>query len=61
MPDRHMDAVSMVDLIETQQPTVAGAVPTIWNDVMNYLLDNPGHDISSLRLVACGARRSRCR
>ncbi|BBZ03061.1 long-chain-fatty-acid--CoA ligase [Mycolicibacterium chitae] len=54
MPDRHMDAVSMVDLIETQQPTVAGAVPTIWNDVMNYLLDNPGHDISSLRLVACG-------
>ncbi len=54
LPDRFMDAASMVDLIETQRPTVAGAVPTIWNDVMNYLESNGGHDISSLRLVACG-------
>jgi fatty-acyl-CoA synthase len=54
LPDRFMDARSMVDLIQTQRPTVAGAVPTIWNDVMHYLGDNPGHDISSLRLVACG-------
>ena len=54
MPDRFMDAASMVNLIETQRPTVAGAVPTIWNDVMNYLDSNGGHDISSLRLVACG-------
>ena len=54
LPDRFMDAASMVDLIETQRPTVAGAVPTIWNDVMNHLDSHPGHDISSLRLVACG-------
>ena len=54
LPDRHMDAKSMVDLIETQRPTVAGAVPTIWNDVMHYLEANPGHDISSLRMVSCG-------
>lgn len=54
LPDRFMDAKSMVDLIETQRPTVAGAVPTIWNDVMHYLDREPGHDISSLRLVACG-------
>jgi fatty-acyl-CoA synthase len=54
LPDRFMDPASMVDLIETQRPTVAGAVPTIWNDVMNYLESNGGHDISSLRLVACG-------
>ena len=54
LPDRFMDAASMVNLIETQRPTVAGAVPTIWNDVMNYLESNGGHDISSLRLVACG-------
>jgi fatty-acyl-CoA synthase len=33
---------------------VAGAVPTIWNDVMHHLDRNPGHDISSLRLVSCG-------
>ena len=54
LPDRFMDAKSLVNLIETQRPTVAGAVPTIWNDVMGYLEREPGHDISSLRLVACG-------
>jgi fatty-acyl-CoA synthase len=54
MTDRFLDAKSLVDLIETQRPTVAGAVPTIWNDVMRYLEKNPGHDISSLRLVGCG-------
>ena len=54
LPDRHLDAASLVHLIETQRPTVAGAVPTIWNDVMNYLDCETGHDISSLRLVVCG-------
>ena len=54
LPERFMDAKSLVNLMETQRPTVAGAVPTIWNDVMNYLEREPGHDISSLRLVACG-------
>lgn len=54
LPDRFMDAKSLVNLIETQRPTVTGAVPTIWNDVMNYLESEPDHDISSLRLVACG-------
>jgi fatty-acyl-CoA synthase len=54
MTDRFLDAKSLVDLIETQRPTLAGAVPTIWNDVMHYLEKNPGRDISSLRLVACG-------
>ncbi len=54
MPDRFMDGASLIDLIETQRPTLAGAVPTIWNDVMHCLEKNPGHDVSSLRLVACG-------
>lgn len=54
MPDRHLDAPSLVRLIEELAPTVAGAVPTIWNDVMHYLDREAGHDISSLRLVACG-------
>ncbi|AFM19935.1 acyl-CoA synthetase (AMP-forming)/AMP-acid ligase II [Mycolicibacterium chubuense NBB4] len=54
LPDRFMDAERLVDLIETQRPTVAGAVPTIWNDVMHHLETNPGHDITSLRLVGCG-------
>ena len=54
LPDRHLDATSLVDMIEKLRPTVAGAVPTIWNDVMHYLEENPGHDVSSLRVVPCG-------
>ncbi|MCX2714483.1 fatty acid--CoA ligase [Mycolicibacterium sp. J2] len=54
MPDRFLDGTSLIELIESRRPTVAGAVPTIWNDVMHCLEKSPGHDISSLRLVACG-------
>lgn len=54
LPDRHLDARSVIDMIERLRPTLAGAVPTIWNDVMHHLEKDPDHDISSLRLVACG-------
>jgi fatty-acyl-CoA synthase len=54
MTDRFLDSKSLIDLIETQRPTVAAAVPTIWNDVLHCLETSPGHDISSLRLVTCG-------
>lgn len=54
LPDRYLGAQPLVDLIESQRPTVAGAVPTIWNDVMHHLDRNVGQDISSLRLVSCG-------
>jgi fatty-acyl-CoA synthase len=54
LPDRFMQAERLVDVIEQQRPTVAAAVPTIWNDVLQYLHAHPDRDISSLRLVACG-------
>ncbi len=54
LPDRHLDARSLIDMVEKLRPTLAGAVPTIWNDVMHHLEKDPDHDISSLRLVACG-------
>ncbi|SPM35338.1 Acyl-CoA synthetase (AMP-forming)/AMP-acid ligase II [Mycobacterium rhizamassiliense] len=54
LPDCNMNPPAIVDMIETQRPTVAGAVPTIWNDVMHLLEKDPDHDISSLRLVGCG-------
>ncbi len=54
LPDRHLGARSLIDMIEKLRPTVAGAVPTIWNDVMHCLENEPDHDISSLRLVVCG-------
>ncbi len=54
LPDRHLDAESLIDMVERLRITIAGAVPTIWNDVMHYLDKHPGHDISSLRVVPCG-------
>lgn len=54
LPDRHLGARSLIDMVETLRPTRAGAVPTIWNDVMHHLEKEPGHDMSSLKMVACG-------
>ncbi|MGH3532011.1 MAG: long-chain fatty acid--CoA ligase [Mycobacterium sp.] len=54
LPDQHLDARSLIDMVEKLRPTVAGAVPTIWNDVMLHLETDPDHDVSSLRLVVCG-------
>jgi fatty-acyl-CoA synthase len=54
MPDRFLQAEPLVRLIATEKPTIAGAVPTIWSEVLNHLEANPGHDVSSLGLVACG-------
>jgi fatty-acyl-CoA synthase len=53
MPDRFLQAEPLVRLIEAERPTLAGAVPTIWNDVLRYVRANGG-DLSSLRLVPCG-------
>jgi fatty-acyl-CoA synthase len=54
LPDRFLQAAPLVDMIEQRRPTIAAAVPTIWNDVLQHLHANPGRDISSLRLVVCG-------
>jgi fatty-acyl-CoA synthase len=53
MPDRFLQAEPLVRLVEAERPTIAGAVPTIWNDVLRYVREHGG-DLSSLRLVPCG-------
>jgi fatty-acyl-CoA synthase len=53
MPDRFLQAAPLVSLIEAERPTLAGAVPTIWSDVLRHVRENGG-DLSSLRLVPCG-------
>ena len=53
MPDRFLQAAPLVSLIEAERPTLAGAVPTIWSDVLRHVRANGG-DLSSLRLVPCG-------
>ena len=53
MPDRFLQPEPLVKLIETERPTLAGAVPTIWSALLRHIRQHGG-DISSLRLVACG-------
>ena len=53
MPDRWLQAEPLVRFMQDARPTVSGAVPTVWNDVLSYL-DEHESDLSSLRLVLCG-------
>ena len=53
MPDRFLQPEPLVRLIEGERPTIAGAVPTIWNVLLAHVRANGG-DLSSLRLVPCG-------
>jgi fatty-acyl-CoA synthase len=53
MPDRFLQPEPLVRLIEAERPTLAGAVPTIWNGLLQHVRANGG-DLSSLRLVPCG-------
>jgi fatty-acyl-CoA synthase len=53
MPDRHLQAEPLARMIEAERPTVAGAVPSIWNDLLTYL-DANQVDVSSLHTVIVG-------
>jgi fatty-acyl-CoA synthase len=53
MPDRFLQPEPLARFIEAQRPTVAGAVPTIWNGLLQHVRAHGG-DLSSLRMVPCG-------
>ncbi len=53
MPERFLQAEPLARLIEAERPTMAGAVPTIWSDLLRYSDEHPV-DLSSFRLVVCG-------
>ncbi len=53
LPSKYLQAGPIVALIESERPTIAGAVPTIWSDVLRYA-DEHKPDLSSLRCVPCG-------
>ena len=53
MPGRHLQAAPLARMIAEERPTVAAAVPTIWNDLLLYAENHPV-DFSSLRTVVCG-------
>jgi fatty-acyl-CoA synthase len=53
MPNRFLQGEPLAKLIEAEKVTVAGGVPTIWLDLLNYA-DASDADLSSLRCVPCG-------
>ncbi len=53
MPDRFLQGAPLAAMIEKERPTLAGAVPTIWTDVLAHL-DTNSVDTSSLREVIVG-------
>ncbi|MGA9769262.1 MAG: long-chain fatty acid--CoA ligase [Blastocatellia bacterium] len=53
MPGRFLQAEALCRLMTAERPTFAGAVPTIWNEVLRYTETNTV-DFSSLRMVICG-------
>jgi fatty-acyl-CoA synthase len=54
MPDRFLQAAPLVAMLESERVTGAGAVPTIWADVLRHLDENPGADTSTVRVVVVG-------
>jgi len=53
MPNRFLQGEPLAKLIEAEKVTVAGGVPTIWLDLLNYA-DASDANLSSLRCVPCG-------
>ncbi len=53
MPDRFLQAAPLAAMISSERPTLAGAVPTIWTDLLAYLDAHPT-DVASLREVVVG-------
>jgi fatty-acyl-CoA synthase len=53
LPGRFLQPEPLARLIEAERVTIAGAVPTIWMDLLRYA-DERRPDLSSLRIVPCG-------
>ncbi|MDM4722207.1 fatty acid--CoA ligase [Micromonospora sp. WMMA1363] len=53
MPDRFLQAAPIAEMIAAERPTLAGAVPTIWNDLLAHL-DSNDVDTSTLTEVIVG-------
>jgi fatty-acyl-CoA synthase len=53
MPGRFLQAEPLAKLLVEEKVTIAGAVPTIWMDLLRYA-DEHKPDLSALRMVPCG-------
>ncbi|PYV98945.1 MAG: long-chain fatty acid--CoA ligase [Acidobacteria bacterium] len=56
LPGPHLDAESLLELMETQNVTVAAGVPTVWLNVIENLEKNPGRwKLLPMRVLVGGA------
>jgi fatty-acyl-CoA synthase len=53
MPKQYLQAEPLVRIVEAERPTLACAVPTIWNEVLRYAEEHDS-DLSSFRSILCG-------
>ena len=51
MPQQHLQAGPLTEIIEATKPTYSGAVPTVLNDILH---NRSTADLSSLRGIVCG-------
>jgi fatty-acyl-CoA synthase len=54
MPDRWLQAEPLVRFIQAEKPTLSGAVPTVWTDILGHLDSHPEADVSSIRVILAG-------
>ncbi len=57
MPDRFLQAAPIAGMIAAERPTLAGAVPTIWTDLLAHL---DGHDVDTASLAEVIVGGSAC-
>ena len=53
LPGKFLQCEPLARFISTEHPTMAGAVPTIWNEMLRHA-ETREVDFSSLRMVMCG-------
>ncbi len=53
LPARFLQGEPLARFIEAEKPTMAGAVPTVWNELLRFGESNP-IDVSSIHTVMCG-------
>ena len=61
MPDRFLQAAPIAAMIAAERPTLAGAVPTIWTDLLAYLDSQPDRHLLAARGRSSAARPARRR
>jgi fatty-acyl-CoA synthase len=59
LPGPHLKPESLLELCENEGVTVAGAVPTVWHSIFEYLEQNPGRrKLPPMRVLIGGAAPS---